>query len=78
MKFRLTFIDQFYPELCLRNAVIESFKGIPLKPEELGEAVELRMEVAKSFLERWISNNESITVEFDAKTNTATVIPNEK
>lgn len=79
MKFRLTLKDPDGFENGLRAAARRSFDALPLKADELAEAVETRVEAVQHFLSKWVKYNEYITIEFDFINKTATVIPlNEK
>ena len=79
MKFRLTIKDPDGFDNGIRAAARQSFAALPLKPEELEDTVDMRVDAVKFFLEKWVKYNEYVTLEFDFLNGTATVVPlNEK
>ena len=74
MKFQITLKDPDGFSNSIRQAVEESLAKLPLEGEELESAIELRTKVVEDFLEKWVNYGEYITIEFDKKSGTATVL----
>lgn len=76
MKFKITLKDPDGISNAVRQAAEDSFSGLPLKPDELADAVDLRQRaIMEDFLSQWVKYDEYITIEFDPIAKTARVVP---
>ena len=78
MKIRVTVKDPdgFYD--CVHDAVKEEVDAIEdLDEDEREDILETRLEKVWEDLERWVGYKEYVTIEFDTKAGTATVVEEE-
>ena len=73
MKLRITFKDPDGVANAIKKAVTESVSSLSDDPDEQEAVSEIRTEKLQTSLEKWLSWNEYVTIEFDTDTGTAVV-----
>lgn len=76
MKFKLTFKDPDCVYEDVRAAINDNLKLSGLDEDEIEAVFEIRLEKVQKRLEKWVSNSEYVTIEFDLEKETCKVLEN--